>query len=563
MATETPSEGRSGLSLSSVKVLESPEDWLQWYQEIRDFLIIGGYNDILTRDRDQAPARAAGVTVAAHAARVEAWNDKQERACAAIRNRFGYNARALIEGTATAAEASAFLESNFKQQAFGVFTELCRRFYELTLSDCKDVSEYTEKFCKVRNELLSLHPTLALPEPFVVQKFLHGLGPAYNIFQSTFNQTHDILPVTAAAERPASTPVTFNVTSLAALNEERRLANQGDGVPAARGFVATPKSNSSEALITVKNCIGCDKNYHTIDECWEKHPHLKKPKKTTRPTKKRKASDEDGADSAPATPMSFMTIGKTSIDLPNVWIIDTGCSQYVTCRRGELTDYKELPNHQPVGGIGGVELKAMGRGSVSLACSVKGRRTTIVLKNIIYCPDISVNLISVSQLLKKGATVTFDSLGCRVQPENQANYVTGVGQEGLFLLILWKPAASLQALAAYSLSEPRLGLWHEHMAHLGEQNLRKLMHMATGADLSVSTQNSCTCEPCVMGRMKKTPHTSSIIPGTAPLGLVYMNVCGPFSVTGAKGERYWASYIDSYTQISDAIPIKHKSEAFT
>ena len=298
---------------------------------------------------------------AAHDRTIVAWQDKQEWAKAAIHHRCRYNARALIQGVTTAAEAFAALKPNFCQQGSGVFTELCKQFYKLTLADCKDVTEYTEKFRKIRNELISLHPFLALPESFVVQKFLHGLGPAYNIFQSTFNQTHNILLTTSMIGQLPVPPVTFNLTAMAAVNEERRLANQKD--TEARGFLAAPHVNENEAVITVPYCTHCKMNYHTIETCHDLHPELKKAvaeKRKQRGKNNNKCRRPNSTYEPAIETINLMAVGKTSMDLPQTWVIDTGCSQHVTCRCENFVDYQNLPHHPAVGGIRGVELCVMG-----------------------------------------------------------------------------------------------------------------------------------------------------------------------------------------------------------
>ena len=242
MTTPAPDSRSSGVSLSTIRLLESAENWLQWDQEIWDYLIISGYNDLLTRNTI-IPA-ATGTSAAAqlaHEAKIEAWQDKQDRARAAIRYRCGYNARTLIAQCTTALEALTILESNFRPYGSGVFTELCKRFYKLTLADCKSVTDYAERFRKVRNELILLHPTLTLPEPFVVQKFLHGLGPAYDMFQSTFNQAHNILPQMPVEGEAPQLPVTFDITALKAINKEWQIASQEEERTPAQGFLAAPR----------------------------------------------------------------------------------------------------------------------------------------------------------------------------------------------------------------------------------------------------------------------------------------------------------------------------------
>ena len=100
------------------------------------------------------------------------------------------------------------------------------------------------------------------------------------------------------------------------------------------------------------------------------------------------------------------------------------------------------------------------------------------------------------------------------------------------------------------------------MGHLGEQNLCRLEKMVTGINLTAPYPDNCTCELCVMGRMKETPHLHKNIPGTYPLEYIYMDVCGPFSTIGVKGERYWLTFGCTATQWTEVFPIKNKSESF-
>jgi hypothetical protein len=76
-------------------------------------------------------------------------------------------------------------------------------------------------------------------------------------------------------------------------------------------------------------------------------------------------------------------------------------------------------------------------------------------------------------------------------------------------------------------------------------------------------EGSCTCEPCVQGRMKEKPHKGKIEPGEHPLDLLHMDVFGPLEVMGFDGSSYWVAVRCDKTQIIDAIPLKHKSEVFT
>ena len=125
----------------------------------------------------------------------------------------------MIDGVNTAKEMLEILET-FKPSSIGALQDLCKRFYSLSLSEYANVTEYTTAVRKIDNELKALGSHARIPETHLVQKFLHGLRPSYNMFHSTFNQTH-VEP----------DKVTLTTVSLAAIAEEKRIQFNENEVP--------------------------------------------------------------------------------------------------------------------------------------------------------------------------------------------------------------------------------------------------------------------------------------------------------------------------------------------
>ncbi|CAI7872111.1 unnamed protein product [Closterium sp. NIES-53] len=68
------------------------------------------------------------------------------------------------------------------------------------------------------------------------------------------------------------------------------------------------------------------------------------------------------------------------------------------------------------------------------------------------------------------------------------------------------------------------------------------------------------CLPCVEGRQRSTPHSSSLPPITAPLQTLHMDVWGPAPVSGTDQERYFLLVVDDYTRYTTVFTLRSKAD---
>jgi len=102
---------------------------------------------------------------------------------------------------------------HFRPRGSGLYTELCRRLYGCSLAACESVADYTRKFWKFPNEMLALRFSLGQSKSYQAQLFLNRLRLAYYISKTTFNQTHNMLPIAVTALSAAMAAVTFDLTT--------------------------------------------------------------------------------------------------------------------------------------------------------------------------------------------------------------------------------------------------------------------------------------------------------------------------------------------------------------
>lgn len=73
------------------------------------------------------------------------------------------------------------------------------------------------------------------------------------------------------------------------------------------------------------------------------------------------------------------------------------------------------------------------------------------------------------------------------------------------------------------------------MGHLSLKNLARLEDIVDGIE---EAKEYCTYVPYVRGRIRERPHWGELQTGTYSGDVVHADICGPFRVTGYRGELY-------------------------
>ena len=400
MAEQETSRGGGSFPLTAITALEERVGYEKWAEEIDDWLVLNNLKPF-------TPTTSL-------------------KAVTAIKNRLGYNTRQIVKPEDNPQTILDIIKANFKREGTGVYMELVRRFERLTLESCKDVAEYTTKFREVDSELKSLHNDFAMPEAYIIHRYLTGLGDAYQTFYSIYTQSHNF---------SGPDKVTFSQVSLAASNEEQRIRAQQDSSTVA--MVAKTNNNSGPGRDRTRGnqvsrpdrrdrkgpCTHYkEKNLpyrHEKATCWTLHPWLK-PMKWKSDEERRLYPTEDPpiektkeepvfanlankytirGCSDPSQPM--YTLVAAHQDLAGMIVVDTGCSRHAFTDRNAFISFRPAKGINPIAGIGGQTVKPMGEGTVQISLPDRNVR----LQNVLYVPDLGANLLSVSQLLDSDVEV--------------------------------------------------------------------------------------------------------------------------------------------------------------
>ncbi|CAI7802827.1 unnamed protein product [Closterium sp. NIES-53] len=139
-------------------------------------------------------------------------------------------------------------------------------------------------------------------------------------------------------------------------------------------------------------------------------------------------------------------------------------------------------------------------------------------------------------------------------------------------------AASSQVFATASRSSPASApcscrplshktlLWHHRIGHPSLPRLRGMASRSLVSGLPRSLPPlppgpAPTCVPCVEGRQRAAPHSSSFPPTKAPLQTLHMDVWGPARVRGQGHERYFLLVVDDYSHPTEPVEVAVDSGA--
>ena len=83
-------------------------------------------------------------------------------------------------------------------------------------------------------------------------------------------------------------------------------------------------------------------------------------------------------------------------------------------------------------------------------------------------------------------------------------------------------------------------LWHCRLGHIGVKRMKKLH--TDGLLESLDYESFGTCEPCLLGKMTKTPFFRTMERATELLEIIHTDVCDPMSINARGGYRYFLTF---------------------
>ncbi|PLW10729.1 hypothetical protein PCANC_21287, partial [Puccinia coronata f. sp. avenae] len=178
---------------------------------------------------------------------------------------------------------------------------------------------------------------------------------------------------------------------------------------------------------------------------------------------------------------------------------------------------------------------------------------TITLKDALYVPKLSTNLISFAAMVKESAILK--GVGNFVEIELNGNHhVSVVTGKGIFELHDAHPAQQMALVTTSSSDISPLAKWHARFGHASTARVKT----AVGGQL---LGGMLTCDVCLKGKMTKSPFQGHFHPTSASLKVFHGDLIGPISPATNGGCQYFLTLVDQHTGFIHVSLLKEKSDA--
>jgi hypothetical protein len=172
--------------------------------------------------------------------------------------------------------------------------------------------------------------------------------------------------------------------------------------------------------------------------------------------------------------------------------------------------------------------------------------TPMRMKDVLYVPSLTKNLLSISSLDKKGFRVAFidgEVLMLSKGKTIEDAIVIRIEEGGLYKLKGHSDVALIHS------TESPCELWHKRLVDINYKALTYVSKIVTGlSELKVDHEG--VWKGCAQGKNIKNPFPKSDGKAEGILELVHSDVCGPMPSTSLSGYVYYVSFIDDYSRKS-------------
>lgn len=497
---------------SSIRVLET-HNYHQWSDLMLSYFIehnLYGIVDGTEAQPTSSPAKSLG------------WLLRQKKAAGFIARKLDANNRDLFINDVTRRNPQALWEAiklEYASKKARNRSRLFTRFLSLNCLD-GDLAKYCSSFREILREMSNAG--VKLDDDLLAHMVLHQLP-------SEHQTTRQVIIATAE-----SSDIALTVNGV--LSQITELIRDGHSNKTTSTALNTRPKHQHSSTSSYERCMNGNHNSkapHSAENCWQLHP-------SKNPHLKNRTGTSNSA-TIVGRALCTKAVNGNHSGKP---ILDTGTTQAMFKDRKHFVNYGnqateiEVANGDSIYGTGVGAVRAVHRGSPLTFC------------NALHVPSLKSDLVSMTELAKKGCSIVFQEGGNFEVVQDQDVVMSGKLVDGLMELDI--DLGKFSSTTNYALATRADGnLLHSRVGHPGPIPFSKIYPQATPPKM---------CDPCIMAKHHQLPYGGKFKVAKEKLEILHSDLSGLISPTSLGGHRYYFKITDSSTSYKFVYLPRHKSE---
>ncbi|KAG7307913.1 hypothetical protein JYU34_006528 [Plutella xylostella] len=512
----------AGSYIVNVPKLKGRENYDEWAFAAENFLILEGV------DINKKQPAASQTAHAAAAASTTIVDTDAQKAKAKLIMTIDSSLYVHIKNEKTVQDVWSRLKSLFDDSGFQRRISLLRHLISIRLEDCESMTFYVTQIVDTAHKLRGTG--FQITDEWVGCLLLAGLTEKFAPMIMAIEHSGMTVSTDVIKSKLLDMSAEVGSTEGAFLSKSWQQRKKYNGGTAEMSKSKT--SPSKPVNVTKKiRCYKCKQIGHYKNQC----NYTGKDKEST----------------------VFSTFYMNSTYKKTDWYIDSGASSHMISDKECLSDITFNSSVKQIVVANQTTVPVLCSGNTKLTTLVDGSEFDITVKNVLCIPNLTTNLLSVSELIRNGNKVTFSEDICRIY--NRNNVLVGKAQ---LINGVYKLNIKQESLFVGTAMQETSMLWHRRLGHINSKDLNS---MKNGAVEGISYPDKAEidkfqCVTCCEGKLARQPFSHKGTRSEDVLEMVHADVCGPMETVSIGMSRYFLLFVNDYSRMSFIYLLKSKSE---
>lgn len=255
---------------------------------------------------------------------------------------------------------------------------------------------------------------------------------------------------------------------------------------------------------------------------------------------------------------AFSAIFMNSAFHKSDWYVDSGASSHMTTDQSCLQNVRLNHKVKDIVVANKETVPVICSGNMMITTIVDNSEFDIIVKDVLCVPNLSTNLLSVSQLIRNGNKVNFEGEVCYIRNRQdvligKANLVNGV----------YKLDTKSESLVACSATTLTSEIWHRRLGHINSKDLNTMRNGAVEgiSYIDKAEIDKSNCITCCEGKQARLPFSHKGKRCENVLEIVHADLCGPMEQVSLGQARYFLLFVEDYSRMAFVYFLKAKNQA--